>query len=135
MRLELRGILGLTLSLAVVGCYGHGTVDEGDYPVLSGVDGAWQSDIDPNVAVRRLLVLVGDTYLPYLSANEVALADGADSMTLELPGGSLTQQPFSYQAKCLAALRVAFAGLSADDRARARPLLDDTGCLAFLAAA
>jgi glutathione S-transferase len=99
---------------------------------LSGVEGAWQADPEPNDTVLGLLALVGDTYLPFLAANAAALDDDADTLQVSLPGGPYRQKPFAYQRKCLAALRAAFAELPENCRMRAEPVLKKTGCLDVL---
>jgi glutathione S-transferase len=99
---------------------------------LSAVEGAWQQSPEPSDTVVNLLRLIGDTYLPYLAANAEADAAGRERFTVELADGSFTQPPFRFHVKCLAALRTAFAALTPADKARAAPLLRDTGCLAYL---
>lgn len=99
---------------------------------LSGVEGQWQSDPDPNPAVAKLLEMAGDTYLPFLAANTAALEAGKDELRIDLPDGPYRQPPFRYQAKCLAVLRDAFTQLSPAQRERAEPVLDETGCLDYL---
>lgn len=99
---------------------------------LSGVDGAWQALPEPSDTVVALLRLIGDTYLPYLAANAQADAAGEERFAVELAEGRFTQPPFRFHVKCLGALRAAFAALTPTDKARAEPLLRDTGCLDYL---
>ncbi|HVZ92227.1 MAG TPA: glutathione S-transferase family protein [Rhizomicrobium sp.] len=93
----------------------------------SGADGEWASVLAP--AIRGLLSLAGDIYFPFLSANADAVAKGEDTFSVTLLGRPYSQGAFKYQAKCLAELRRAYAGL--DDRARTLidPMLAECGCL------
>ncbi len=99
---------------------------------LSGVDGDWQSSRTPNSAVMALLTVAGDTYLPYLSANEKAVTEQRSMFTIDLPNGAYRQRPFRYHVKCLTVLRATFNALLPSDRKRAMPLLNDTGCFEYL---
>jgi glutathione S-transferase len=96
---------------------------------LSGVDGRWGP---PGPMARPILELIGDVYLPFLEANAAALAAGADALHFTAMGHDFGQPPFRYQAKCLAALRAAWADLGADSRADIAPLLAASDCLAAL---
>jgi glutathione S-transferase len=99
---------------------------------LSGVEGDWQSEPEPNDAALKLLAMAGDTYLPFLAANALALELGKDELSVDLRDGSYRQRPFSYHSKCLAALRSVFVDLSQAHKERARPVLRDTNCLDYL---
>lgn len=101
---------------------------------LSGLEGEWSgSGAGSSAAVRGLLEMAGDTYLPFLAANAKALEEGAPEVQLTLCGQDYVQAPFSYQAKCFRRLRDLFAGLDGDARKRIEPELDAAGCLRFLA--
>ena len=101
----------------------------------SGIDGEWRDASAPlPKAVTGLLALAGEIYFPFLIANAEAAAKGAETFSVDLPGGRYTQGTFKYQAKCLAQLRAAFAGLDAAARARLEPMLKNAGCLAPLTA-
>ena len=99
---------------------------------LSGVNGVWQSSLEPGTAVLALLAMVGDTYLPFLAENASAQAGGLTEFSVDLADGAYRQQPFGYQSKCLAELRSVHAVLSPVDRERAGTVLRQTGCLEFL---
>ena len=96
---------------------------------LSGVDGEW-GPVRP--AVYPILKVIGEVYLPFLVANAEAAEAGMDEVRLEAMGLTLVQPPFRYQAKCLAALRAAFAALDRDCAADILPLLSATDCLPYL---
>ena len=96
---------------------------------LSGVDGEW-GPVRP--AVYPILKVIGEVYLPFLVANAEAVEAGMDEVRLEAMGLTLVQPPFRYQAKCLAALRAAFAALDRDCAADILPLLSATDCLPYL---
>jgi glutathione S-transferase len=100
----------------------------------SGVEGAW---LDPSAplpdTVTALLGHCGATYLPFLAANTRALRDGTEQVALEIGGRSYAQAPFRYQGKCHDALRKKLAALALDVRHRLDPVLEETGCLRYLA--
>jgi hypothetical protein len=82
--------------------------------------------------IDALLAVIGAIYLPFLAANAAALQSGSDTVRLEAMGHAYTQAPFKYQAKCLAALRQAFADLPEAARTALSPRLAATGCLDLL---
>ncbi len=100
----------------------------------SGVEGAWA---DPNQplpgTVMDLLRHCGATYLPFLAANLKALQDGREEVALEVAGRPYAQAPFRYQAKCFDALRKKLAALAPDVRRRLDPVLEEAGCLGYIA--
>lgn len=94
----------------------------------SGLDGEWSDPAQPpTAAVVGMLKLAGEVYLPFLQANAQAAAAGKETFTVELLGQRYSQGVFRYQAKCLADLRAAYAGLSSAARAWLDPLLDAAG--------
>jgi hypothetical protein len=97
----------------------------------SGLDGEWG---DPAPAVAELLELAGQVYLPFLEANASAIAAGEQMFTVELLGRPFSQAVYKYQARCLAELRAAYAGLSAPARVTVDPMLEAAGARAALAA-
>jgi glutathione S-transferase len=100
----------------------------------SGVDGAWRDPAAPlPPTLAALLKHCGETYLPFLAANTRALQDGAEEVELKIRGRPYTQAPFRYQAKCLDALRKKLAALAPEVRQRLDPVLEDSGCLHYLA--
>lgn len=76
----------------------------------SGIDGDWDDGLSE--PVKGLLKVAGETYLPFLIANATALQDGKKTFSLTIEGGTFTQGTFGYQAKCLLALRTAWADLA-----------------------
>lgn len=99
----------------------------------SGVEGAW---IDPSAplpaGVVELLRHAAATYLPFLAANLGALQEGRETFEVELLGRPFAQGPFRYQGKCYDALRKKFAALPDPARRKLAPVLEATGCLAYL---
>lgn len=73
---------------------------------------------------------VAGLFLPWSAANAKALAAGKDSFTAELEGKSFTQQPQKYHAKSLQVLRDRYRGVA--DKSALDPILERTGCLAWL---
>lgn len=101
---------------------------------LSGLEGEWMDAGAPlPEAVTGLLRLCGEAYLPFLAANLQGIEDGAEEIRLEIFGKPWTQAPFRYQAKCHTRLKSLLARLSPEDRARLDPVLEETGCLRWLA--
>ena len=76
----------------------------------------------------RLLSEIGQTYAPFMVANDNALQSGLNEVVCQVTGGTYRQAPFKYQAKCLQWLREAHHALSDKDRARVDAVLDGTGC-------
>jgi hypothetical protein len=83
--------------------------------------------------VTALLRHCGETYLPFLAANTRALQEGRDEVALDILGRPYAQAPFRYQGKCHDALRKKLAGLPGEVRRRLDPVLEQTGCLRYLA--
>jgi glutathione S-transferase len=103
---------------------------------LSGLeprDADWIARDALAAALRPLLCEIGRTYAPFLLANADALARGAERVECSIDGRPWVQSPFPYQAKCLAWLREAHAGLAPTDRGAADRLLEGTGCEALFA--
>ena len=91
-------------------------------------DAGWVTLEDLPAAIPRLLSEIGQTYAPFLVANDAALRDGADEVVCQLEGGTYRQGPFKYQAKCLRWLRDAHQALADSDRSRVDAVLAGTGC-------
>jgi glutathione S-transferase len=102
----------------------------------SGVEpseGDWIDLANPPPTLKALLAEVGRVYAPVMLANARAVMAGDPEVRAEVDGQAWTQQPFPYQAKCLKALRDAYAALPAQERALVDTALDGTGCEALLA--
>lgn len=100
----------------------------------SGIEGEWQPALPAAAMVRRqLLEIVGRSYLPFLAANATALDADREQFELEIGSKTYRQAPFGYQAKCYAEIRARWSALADAERASLSPLLDETGCLNFLA--
>lgn len=72
----------------------------------------------PSAALAGLCALASELYLPFLDENAKALAAGRERFETTLLGQPYAQAPFGYQAKCLGALKAAFAALADEPRAR-----------------
>ena len=100
----------------------------------SGVEGEWLDASAPLPhTLTALLKHCGETYLPFLAANTQALRDGAEQVALEIQGRPYAQPPFRYQGKCHDALCNKLAVLGPEVRRRLDPVLEETGCLRYLA--
>ena len=100
----------------------------------SGVEGGWADPAAPvPETVKDLLAHCGATYMPFLAANLKALQDGKEEMSVEIGGRLYAQQPFRYQAKCFDVLCNKLAVLGPDTRKRLDPVLEEAGCLKYLA--
>jgi glutathione S-transferase len=75
---------------------------------------------------------VAGRFLPWSHANALALAAGQAEFTVDLGGRPFSQQTQKYHARSLAALRERYRTVS--DRTRVDPILERTGCLAWLGA-
>jgi glutathione S-transferase len=102
----------------------------------SGVEpeaGDWIDAANPPPTLKVLLAEIGRVYTPVMLANARAVMAGDAEVLAEVDGQPWSQQPFPYQAKCLKALREAYAALAPDARALVDTVLDGTGCEALLA--
>ena len=81
--------------------------------------------------VRALLGEIGRGYVPVMLANARAVQAGVSEVRTELDGQAWVQQPFPYQAKCVAWLRRDHAALDAAARARFDAAVAGTGCEAL----
>jgi hypothetical protein len=102
----------------------------------SGVEpenGDWIDAANPPPTLKVLLAEIGRVYTPVMLANARAVMAGDAEVLAEVDGQPWSQQPFPYQAKCLKALRDAYAALAPDARALVDTVLDGTGCEALLA--
>jgi glutathione S-transferase len=96
---------------------------------LSGVDGAWRAREDSiSPWAIDLLRIVGELYLPFLTANERAFKEGKNQLEITVWGKPYVLSPFKYQVKCLTALRSSFASLTSQERSAIGLVLDATGC-------
>lgn len=100
----------------------------------SGIEGEWTDPAAPLPAtLRSLLTHCSETYLPFLAANFAALRDGKAEVALKIGGKPYAQAPFRYQGKCYDALRKKLAAQKPETRRRLDPILEETGCLTYLA--
>lgn len=82
-----------------------------------------------------LLALVGEIatlYIPYLKVNAEAVMSGAEMVDAELDGRPYQQNPFTYQAKCLAWLSEEASALDDQAVAQLDEWLGNSGVLAQL---
>ena len=82
----------------------------------SGAEGTWDPDALERPAIRALLAMAGEHYLPFLAANLRAIEAGEKSFSLTLDGQTYAQGTFGYQAKCLKGLAAHWATLPETDR-------------------
>jgi glutathione S-transferase len=90
---------------------------------------SWQAlapTIEPILATE-----IGRCFLPWSVANAKALADGSESLDVELEGARFHQQPQKYHARSLAALRQKIAEMTGRDLVL--PVLERSGCWRWLA--
>ena len=101
---------------------------------LSGLDPEDHGWLDRSAlaaVLRPLLTEIGRTYVPVMLANAAALNSGAERVVARVDDAEWVQQPFPYQARCVAMLRAAHARLEPGDRAQVDALLAGTGCSAL----
>ena len=104
---------------------------------LSGLEPAPSDWFSPSALPASLLAIlaeVGRVYAPLLIANAKAVQTGAERVETEIDGRPWIQQPFPYQAKCLAWLREEYAALNPGQRASLATVLADAGCEALISA-
>ena len=101
----------------------------------SGVEpgeNGWMSAANPPPTLKALLAEIGRGYAPVMLANARAVAEKVSEVSAEVDGQPWVQQPFPYQAKCLAWLRESHAALGAADRGTVDALLAGTGLTALI---
>lgn len=99
---------------------------------LTGVEPKPEDWFDPRAlpkTLNALLAEVGRVHVPLLLANVQAVSAGAERVETEIGGQPWVQQPFPYQAKCLAWLRQEHAALEPVAREVADRVLGEAGCL------
>jgi glutathione S-transferase len=104
---------------------------------LSGLEPAPSDWFSPSAlpgSLKAILAEVGRVYAPLLIANAKAVQAGAERVETEIDGRPWIQQPFPYQAKCLAWLREEYAALDPGQRASVATVLADAGCETLIAA-
>ena len=94
-------------------------------------DGAFETWDSLAPTLAPILAYVGRYFLPWTTANAKALAEGAESFTVDLPGGPYVQGPQKYHARSLAALKARYA--AAADAPGLKAILDAAGCTPWLA--
>lgn len=82
--------------------------------------------------LKPVLAYIGRYFLPWTVANARALADGAESFSVDLAGKAYVQPPQKYHAKSLAVIRAKRAAVS-DPKLAA--ILAEAGCEPYLAGA
>lgn len=100
---------------------------------LSGISGDWTAGkAQGSALISGMLKIIGEVYLPFLSANASAVTEQKDTLDIEIRGHRLLLRPFRYQAKCFAELRSRYAALSVDAQNSIRSSLAITSCLPYL---
>ena len=100
---------------------------------LSGISGDWTAgEAQGSNLIAGMLKIIGDVYLPFLSANASAVAEQKELLDIEIRGHRVLLRPFKYQAKCFAELRSRYAALDVDAQNSIRTSLSRTGCLPYL---
>ena len=103
-----------------------------DLSGLAPAESGWFGRDRLPATLLAILTLAGRTYVPVMLANARALKSGATRVETEIDGKPWVQNPFPYQAKCLAWLREEHAGLAPADRQAASDILERCGCGALL---
>jgi glutathione S-transferase len=99
----------------------------------SGVSGDWQDPDAPlDDMVLDLLSIAGDSYFPFLTANQNAVEEDLEWVDVDIRGNPYRQAPFRYQIKCINWLREAYAKLDVTVQARLNPVLEEKGILSYL---
>lgn len=102
---------------------------------LSGLpveDSDWMSADNLPDSLVALFGEIATLYIPYLKANAAAVMNGAEMLETELDGRVWTQNPFTYQAKCLQWIGEQYAALSEADKTRLANITADSGLVEAL---
>jgi glutathione S-transferase len=98
------------------------------WPKVEGAFESW-STLEPTL-MPILTKQVGRQFMPWICANEKALADAKEEFSVTLGDKIWTQKPQKYHARSLGMLRARYA--AAPDKAALDPVLEAAGCLAGL---
>jgi hypothetical protein len=96
-------------------------------------DGDWDSMAKLPATLKALLAEIGRVYPPVMLANAKAVMAQAPEVTATVDGQIWTQQPFTYQAKCLQWLQQIHTALPAGARGEVDAVLASTGLPALFA--
>lgn len=81
-----------------------------DLDDASGIEGDWRDPAAlPGPGLERLLVLIGEVFLPYMVANARAVAAGEPTVSTKLRGLPMAARANGYKANCLGWLKLALA--------------------------
>ena len=98
----------------------------------SGVDGDWAPQSTWGASVHEMLALAGRFYLPLLRAHHQAVETRAESFEVVIDDLVWKGKAENYKHKCLVWLQREWAALAPEDKAKAQPMLQETGCLDYL---
>lgn len=93
-------------------------------------DGPFESWDQLAPTLKPVVAYIGRYFLPWTTANAKALAEGAESFSVDLAGKAYVQPPQKYHAKSLGVIRAKRAAMS-DPKLAA--ILAETGCEPYLA--
>jgi hypothetical protein len=105
---------------------------------LSGVEPVeadWISRDNIPSTLKDLFVEMGRVYVPVMLANARAVAQGATNVETEVDGLPWAQEPFPYQAKCIAWIGEEYARLDGAARQAVSSVIAGTGCERLLSPA
>ena len=94
----------------------------------SGIDGEWAPADQPSPAVKAMLQLVGEFYLPFLLAHATAMAHGEETFTVPIGERTWQGRPERYKLKCLIWLRRELANMPSKARESIGLVLQQNGC-------
>jgi len=81
-----------------------------DLDDASGIEGDWRDPASPlGPGVERLLVLIGEVFLPFMVANAAAEKAGETQVSTTLRGLPMVARTSKYKALCLGWLKLALA--------------------------
>lgn len=93
-------------------------------------DGPFESWDELRPTLEPILQNIGDYFLPWSTANAVALAASEESFSVDLGGQAYVQPPQKYHARSLKVLRERYAAVP--DKTELDPILETAGCLSYL---
>lgn len=100
-----------------------------DLDDASGMDGVWQDAGDPpGPGAGKLLALIGEVYLPYMTANAAAVAAGEATLSTHLRGQPFVARANRYKQRCLGALKLSLAEALANGASGLEEILRRHGC-------
>ena len=102
---------------------------------LSGLDisvNDWRFDPENSQTLKNIFSEIGEVYIPLLLANADAIKNKKKIVNVVINNKNWTQEPFSYQLKCLNWIKEEYYNLDINSKKVLDSFLEETGCESIL---